>query len=273
MTEASRAREKERKSGALRFAILALAVLLLVIGGVMLAIGPLLFRMGLIDLPTARGSFMQATMWVMLGAVALGVLGLVLAFVSGKHRSGIVAVLVTAAAGMSAGGIYSRAVVSRDDLPPIHDAQTDWELPVAFTEATLKERANAGAVRVRDDAVVPEGAGRWSGKRFSEAQAEFYKDLKPLMLNASVDVATRGASKAAERLGWQVTKSDPDSGVVEAIYRTPWYDLVHDVAVRVTPEGTGSRVDIRATSRMPGHDMGENAGLVRQLLNEIVLAL
>jgi hypothetical protein len=45
------------------------------------------------------------------------------------------------------------------------------------------------------------------------------------------------------------------------------------VAVRVVMEGQGSRVDIRATSRLPGHDTGENAGLIKQLRNEIVLAL
>jgi fatty-acyl-CoA synthase len=76
-----------------------------------------------------------------------------------------------------------------------------------------------------------------------------------------------------ERLGWRGTRTNPDSGVVEGLYRSPWYELIHDVAVRVVMEGQGSRVDIRAVSRLPGHDMGENASLVRQLINEIVLAL
>ena len=273
MTEASKARQRERSGRMLRIAILTLAVILLAVGGLMLFAGPMLFRMGLIDLLTARGSFMLLTMWVMLGAVVLGILGLVLAFVSGRHRSGIVAVLVTAAAGMSAGGIYSRAVVSQDDLPPIHDAQTDWNLPIAFTEATLKDRAAAGAVRVRDDAVVPEGNGRWTGMSFAAAQESFYDDLKPLMLDAKPEAVTQAAARAMERLGWRVSHTDADAGVVEGVYRSPWYELAHDVAVRVVMEGQGSRVDIRATSRLPGHDTGENAGLVKQLRNEIVLAL
>jgi fatty-acyl-CoA synthase len=233
----------------------------------------MLFRMGLIDLPTARGPFMLATMWVMLGAVMLGLVGLVLAFVGGRHRSGIVAVLVTAAAGMSAGGIYSRAVVSPGDLPPIHDVQTDWSLPIAFTEATLKDRASTGAVRVRDDALVPEGRGRWTGMSFAAAQAALYDDLRPLVLDATPEATTQAAARAMQRLGWQVTRTDPEAGVVEGVYRSPWYELIHDVAVRVVMQGQGSRVDIRSTSRLPGHDMGENAGAVRQLLNEVVLAL
>jgi len=40
-----------------------------------------------------------------MGAIGLGVVGLVLSFVGAKHRAGIVAVLVTAAAGMAAGGL------------------------------------------------------------------------------------------------------------------------------------------------------------------------
>jgi hypothetical protein len=273
MTEASRARARERSGRTLRVAILAVAVLLLAVGGAMLLANPMLFRMGLIDLPTARGPFMQWTMWVMLGAVALGLIGLVLAFVTGRHRSGIVAVLVTAAAGMSAGGIYSRTVASKDELPPIHDAQTDWSNPIAFTEATLKDRATGEAVRVRDDALIPEGNGRWSGQSFAAAQQAFYDDLKPLLLDKTPGAVTQAVVRAMERLGWQVTRQDIESGVVEGVYKSPWYELVHDVAVRVVMEGQGSRVDIRSTSRLPGHDMGENAGAVRQLLNEIVLAL
>ena len=55
MTEASKARQRERSGRTLRVALLALALFLLAVGGAMLLAGPMLFRMGLIDLPTARG--------------------------------------------------------------------------------------------------------------------------------------------------------------------------------------------------------------------------
>ena len=73
-------------------------------------------------------------------------------------------------------------------------------------------------------------------------------------------------------MGCTVTVKDLESGVVEAVFRSPYYELEHDIAVRVTPEGAGSRVDVRAVSRVPGHDMGQNAALVKQLIDEIVLA-
>jgi len=36
--------------------------------------------------------------------------------------------------------------MQRDDLPPIHDVQTDWNLPWPSPKLTLEEREKAGAV-------------------------------------------------------------------------------------------------------------------------------
>lgn len=272
MSEAASSDVTKKTGGGLRVAVLFLAVVLLAAGvGLMLA-APFLFRAGLIDLGMAMGGLQQVVLWCALVATALGLVGLVLSFLGAKHRAGIVAVLVSAGAGMVAGSLYGNTI-SREDLPPIHDVQTDWSLPVAFTEATLKAREAAGAVRVRDDAMTGEGQGRWSHMLFRDAQAAFYDDVKPLSVQARPADVTRAAAKAAERLGWEVTLSDPESGVVEAVYRSPWYELVHDIAVRVTPGGSGSRVDVRAVSRNAGHDMGVNASLVKQMLSETLLAL
>lgn len=256
----------------LRIVVLGLSLLLLLAGGALIALGPLLFRMRLVDLVTAMDGMQAVALWMLVGAVGLGLVGLVLAFIGARHRAGIVAVLLTAAAGMAAGSIYGRDV-SREDLPPIWDVQTDWSRPVAFTEATLKARAGAGAVRVRDDAMVGDGQGRWTGLPFAQAQAVFYRDIEPLVLKAAPGEVAGAAVRAAERMGWRVTTRDIDGGVVEAVFRSPWYELEHDIAVRVAPEGDGARVDVRATSRLPGHDMGANASLVKQMIDEIVLAL
>lgn len=273
MTRTDVSGESERQGGGIRVAVLFGACVLFVASVVLMIAAPFLFRWGVVDLATAMGFLQKAALWSAVGAIGLGVVGLALSFIGHKHRAGIVAVLVTAAAGMAAGGLYGRAM-SREDLPPIHDVQTDWDLPVAFTEATLKEREKSGAVKVRDDAMIGEGHGRWSDMTFAAAQGKFFDDVKPLVLQAPVPQVTHAAAKAAERMGWQVTKSDPDFGVVEAVYRSAWYELVYDIAIRVMPEEAGgSRVDVRSTSRMAGHDMGENAALVKQFLDEIVMAL
>lgn len=269
MTRTSTLDQMGRGSSFARIALLVLAVLLIAVSGLIMVSGPMLFRMGLIDLATAMGAVQSAAMWTAAAAAGLGLVGLVLAFVGAKHRAGIVAVLVTALAAIMAGSLFGRNV-SRADLPPIHDVQTDWSMPVAFTEATLKEREKAHAVRVRDDALIGAHEGRWSNMSFAEAQSKFYVDIAPQLMSGSVADVTAGAAKAAERMGWTVTRTDPEAGVMEAIYRSPWYELVHDVAVRVTPDGAGSRVDVRATSRMPGHDMGGNAALVKDMLGELL---
>lgn len=259
-------------SGGPRVAVLALGVLLLVAGGLLLLAGPTLYRMGLADLKGAREGLQQIALWLMLGGVAAGATGFVLSLIGKTHRAGIVAVLVMIAGGMAGGALYNREV-SLSALPPIHDVQTDWTRPVAFTETALRARAKAEAVRVRDDAVVPEGQGKWSGMSFAAAQAAVYDDLEPLMVKQSVAEAAAAAAKAAQRQGWQVTVNDPRGGVVEAVYHSPWYDLAYDIAIRMVREGEMTRIDVRSTSRLAGHDLGENAAQVKQIIDDMALQL
>lgn len=271
MSEGASAVKKDW-SGGPRVAVLMLGLLLLAVGGMLLIAGPTMFRMGLVDLDTARNGVQHAAMWVMLGVVACGLIGLLLSVIGRKHRAGIVAILMMIPSGMAAGSLYNRTV-SMAALPPINDVQTDWSLPVAFTEETLRERAKVGAIRVRDDAQIPEGQGKWSGMRYAEAQAAIYNDLKFLTVKQSVAEATAAAVKSAERMGWKVTVNNPRGGVVEAVYHSPWYDLAGDVAIRMVREGDLTRIDVRSTSRLAGHDMGENAGLVKQIIDDMALQL
>jgi uncharacterized protein (DUF1499 family) len=259
-------------SGGPRVAVLVLGVVLLAIGGGLMFAAPTLYRAGMVDLNGAREGLQQAAMWAMLGAVAAGAIGLLLSLIGKKHRAGIVAIAIMIAGGMAGGGLYNRHV-SLSALPPINDAQTDWTRPVAFTEAALRERAKVGAIRVRDDAVVAEGNGKWSGMGFAQAQAAVYQDLAPLMVKQSVADTVAQAAKSAQRLGWQVTVNDPRGGVLEAVHHSAWYDLVYDIAIRVTREGEGSRIDVRSTSRLAGHDLGENAAQVKQIIDEMALQL
>lgn len=260
------------RGGLVRVGVLALAVLLLAVGALLLFAGPTLYRMGLVDLDGARYGLQQWAMYVMAGAGALALVGFLMALLGKKQRAAIVGVLVMVAAGVAGGTLYGQQVL-RADLPPINDVQTDWSLPVAFTEKLLKAREAEEAVRVRDDAVVGEGEGKWTGMSYAEAQSKFYTDIQPLMVKQSAPEATVAATKAAQRMGWDVMMSDPPGGVMEAVYHSPWYDLVYDIAVRVTPQETGARVDVRSTSRTPGRDMGENATQVKQLIDEIALEL
>jgi hypothetical protein len=255
-----------------RVIVLGVALALLALGAVLLVAGPPLFRMGVLDLDTARTGLHEIAMYVLAAAGLFALVGLSWALFGKKQRAAIVGVLVVMVAGVAGGSLYAQWVM-KGDLPPINDVQTDWGLPVAFTEKALREREKAAAIRVRDDAVVPDGEGKWSGMSYAQAQAAFYIDLQPLKVKQPVPEATLAAAKAAQRLGWDVMLASPPEGMVEAVYHSPWYGLAYDVAVRVTADGAGSRIDVRSTSRDPGHDMGENAAQVKQVIDEISLEL
>lgn len=258
------------KGGGLRVAILVFGVALLIGGCVLLAAGPMLYRAGSLDLDGATNGMQQYALYAMAAAGVAGLLGLVLAVMGKKQRAAIVGLLLIVAAGVGAGSLYGQ-VVMREELPPIYDVQTDWSQPVAFTEKTLHARDVAEAVKVRDDAMIPDGVGPWSGKSFATAQAEFYDDLKPLKVRATAPEATVAVANAVKKLGWNVMLSDPQGGQVEATYYSQWYGLASDIAVRVLPDEGGSRIDVRSTSRIGIGDMGSNASRVKELLNQVAL--
>ena len=69
--------------------------------------------------------------------------------------------------------------------------------------------------------------------------------------------------RAAAELGWDVTRSDPENGAIEAIDVTALFRFVDDIVVRVRPAENGSVVDLRSKSRDGRGDMGANAARIR----------
>ena len=74
------------------------------------------------------------------------------------------------------------------------------------------------------------------------------------------------ARTTAERLGWEIVKADPAAGLIEATDTTRWFGFVDDVVIRVTPWGSGTRVDLRSVSRVGRSDIGTNAERIRDFL-------
>jgi Protein of unknown function (DUF1499) len=58
-------------------------------------------------------------------------------------------------------------------------------------------------------------------------------------------------------------------GRIEAVARTPIMGFREDVSIRVTPDGEGSRVDIRSSSRYFESDLGSNAARITGLIEDI----
>ena len=91
-----------------------------------------------------------------------------------------------------------------------------------------------------------------------------YPDLQPRNYNATVSNTTLFVADAASRkLGWKVTRTEPDKGSV--VVRVPSGPFTDDLSVTVTAEGEGSRVVVRSHSRVGFGDLGANARHIRAL--------
>ena len=67
-------------------------------------------------------------------------------------------------------------------------------------------------------------------------------------------------------MGWTIVAADDTAGRIEASDRSRWFGFTDDIVIRITPSGSGSRVDVRSSSRLGRSDFGVNAARVRAYL-------
>jgi uncharacterized protein (DUF1499 family) len=193
--------------------------------------------------------------WGGLLAAAVSLWGAALAR-PGAHRPGLRLALAGIVLGACVFWLPWRQLRTARRLPPIHDISTDTDDPPLFS-AILPLRAGAA------------NPATYGGPGIAGPQRAAYPDIKPLHLAAPPPEAFRRAREAARRLLWTVVAEDPADGRIEAFDRTFWYGFTDDVVVRITPEGTGSRVDVRSVSRVGKGDVGANARRIRRFLGAV----
>jgi uncharacterized protein (DUF1499 family) len=88
----------------------------------------------------------------------------------------------------------------------------------------------------------------------------------PVSLALSPAAAFNRALDAAQRMGWTIVAADDTAGRIEASDRSRWFGFTDDIVVRITPSGSGSRVDVRSSSRLGRSDFGVNAARIRAYL-------
>jgi hypothetical protein len=130
-------------------------------------------------------------------------------------------------------------------LPYINDITTDTETPPQFSQPRPYER------------------------HFAELQRLGYPDLRPLELAVPPAQAFARAREAARALGWEVVAADESAGRIEAVATTLWFGFKDDIAVRITPAGNGSRIDMRSRSRVGRSDLGTNASRIRNFFSTL----
>ncbi len=146
-------------------------------------------------------------------------------------------------------------------LPWIYDITTDPIDPPRY-EALAK-------VRPRDANPVA-----YAGLYAAEQQRAAYPDVESLEQNASPEGAYNAALAVINKRRWRVVdarapQAGRRDGHIEAVARTAVMGFRDDVVVRVRPDGDGSRVDVRSSSRHGTFDFGANAARIRSLLDDI----
>ena len=133
---------------------------------------------------------------------------------------------------------------------PIHDISTDTVNPPRFE---VLDASRAGASNTLDH----------GGPELAAAQAAAYPDIAPLTTALAPDAAYQRALTLAQDMGWEIVAADASRHRIEATARTPVFYFADDVVVVVTPQDTGSRIDMRGVARVGRSDQGVNAARIR----------
>jgi len=138
-------------------------------------------------------------------------------------------------------------------LPMMADVTTDFASPPAFMISAKARAARLGQTPPAWDPA-------------DEAlQQDAYPKVQPILVDLEPTQAYQLVLRVAKDLGWKIVDSNPPNlrvdGVaqIEAIARSPVFGFADDIAVRVRPLASQTRIDLRSASRVGRQDFGANA--------------
>ena len=150
-------------------------------------------------------------------------------------------------------------------LPPIHDITTDPIDPPRF-EALARLRTSEGA-----------NTAVYAGLYSAEQQRLAYPDIETVELDVPAQRAYEVTLALVTKRKWRIVDERPPQprreGRIEAIAQTLIMGFREDVSIRIKPDGEGSRVDIRSSSRYFESDLGSNAARITKLIDDINTAV
>lgn len=153
-------------------------------------------------------------------------------------------------------GFLASRPAANGDVPAIHDVTTDLANPPQFE-----------VLKLREDNLV--GVGTVENWRKLHAGA--YGDIQPIEIARPVAQVTADAARLVQEQGWELVKSDPARGHIEATASVSYIRFKDDVVLRITQtaDGKGSKVDMRSVSRIGISDFGVNAKRIRAFLKSL----
>src|SRR5258707_14248553 len=147
-------------------------------------------------------------------------------------------------------------------LRAIHDITPDRIDPPRF-DALARLRASDGA-----------NTAVYAGLYSAELQRAAWPDIEPVDLDVPVQRAYEVTLQLVNRRKWLIIDERAPQpprriGRIEAVARTPIMGFREDVSIRITPDGEGSRVDIRSSSRYFASYLVSNAARLTKPMEDI----
>jgi uncharacterized protein (DUF1499 family) len=208
-------------------------------------------------------------LYAVLGAIGGAVLWGLLRIFSGStgygRRVALSALLAIVAAAFP---LYQISIAT--SVPPIHDITTDLEDPPKFIAVlplrTAKPDNNPPDYQSGQEvkACLTHGP-----QKLPDCQKATYPDIQPIMSPKPPAEVFASALHVADEMGWEVVDKNPIEGRIEATATTLFFGFKDDIVIRIRPEGTGSRLDIRSKSRVGVSDVGANAARIRAFRDKL----
>jgi len=171
-------------------------------------------------------------------------------------RQGMAFSLAGIIIGLLTAGIPWSWTRTAKQMPVIHDITTDTENPPQFI----------AVLPLRKDAANP---AEYGGPDIAALQRKSYPHIVPLRLPMPPDRVFEQALLTAREMDWEIVEATLKDGRIEATDTTFWFGFKDDVVIRITPETSGSRIDVRSLSRVGRSDVGTNAKRIRAYFNKL----
>ncbi len=187
-----------------------------------------------------------------IAAVIISLIGLILLLLA-KRSQYVIGVLIGIVLGILAWGVPYMWLKKAQSVPAIHDISTDTVNPPQFQLDVLALRTESHA---RNSAV-------YGGAKIAAKQAAAYPDITPMIFKLPAAKVFDATLQTAKAMGWKMDSENDATGIIEATDTTFWFGFTDDVVIRIEPQGSDTRLDIRSESRIGGSDVGKNAQRIR----------
>ena len=249
---------------------------------------------------------------LVIGAV-LCVVGLIAALIKSPRLRPVMLSIAAILILLMVGGRWFGFQLTALALPPLHEASTDWDDPVPFSnnlqtkrelfqcdrngdeQVSDAERAGCGLNAYELSPVVtlrpgaPEQWKQYDGMAVADVQRMFEADpslsekengphintpLRTATTTLDRDTTFELVSDLAWKQGWKFIGANHEAGRIEVTATTTWYGFKDDIAFRVRPlEAGGTEIDMRSMSRVGLSDLGAKARRVGDFMEKLDRAL